>query len=827
MDLSQPEVALHIHTTKSGVNNGPHLAVQKRNLDNLYNVRVEGMEEIDPYYDSSQQYQFTGCLRSDENDISSIKQQIDLNIQSALDGFNAALMIMSSGSKIIGYAMTSFKTQISHLDEYRRKKNQSSLTLEYAYLGVTDDCCYDLRNDRRIRNETILQNGIDSLMKSVNCVEQIWERLKLGSKFPFILKVRVSDTASFLGSFVIVDLLNTRFVANTVQTQNGYTFHDSCKRLNETVKLVATPNYIGLIPADSCVLTKTLDTYLGGMNRLNVFLHVEEYPDIALEETLTALDFAQHLQRISCRSVRNHVDSRLEECISKADYYREKYHNAQATIIQMERKYQELETEIEKNKATMQDSSKIEKDTKILMEELSDKEAELQMKYLNLQLEVVYLRCHIQASEGNIAEQKRQHQMDAAVLKYSQRQTISEVEKLELDLADKEQKITELVATLNHKSQQIDELEVFQKQAKILLSESDNKYNKMLRFYERKDNDVKEAIQREQTRWYEKRSIMQNKISNLQTELEEVRNRSKVAQEEWISKQEKLQSQISLLSAQSSANHSARETSSHTVASNQLVVTVDDIAKLKSELEKQANELKEYKSRMDVAKTLVPESKAAVADAPASDDDNPDVATEHDNTTPVPSEMEEDKLERNVAKVNVEPPQRHKANEDHDYAVRKAESKESRRKKLEKRYPTPKSNATKRPAEKKQRNEATSEAISQFQPDSTSNTMLDTVPEDGTIGAETSELTAPQMQTTERALSPELLVDTNVNRKIASAAPTTSLPRTENLKLNKTFDEESKSKLPKKKRKLGSRKTSAVIPNDEMLEFQILPGSST
>lgn len=44
MDLSQPEVALHIHTTKSGVKSGPHLAVQKRNLDNLYNVRVEGME---------------------------------------------------------------------------------------------------------------------------------------------------------------------------------------------------------------------------------------------------------------------------------------------------------------------------------------------------------------------------------------------------------------------------------------------------------------------------------------------------------------------------------------------------------------------------------------------------------------------------------------------------------------------------------------------------------------------------------------------------------------------------------------------------------------
>lgn len=41
------------------------------------------------------------------------------------------------------------------------------------------------------------------------------------------------------------------------------------------MKLVATPNYIGLIPADVTVLTKTLATYLGGMNRVNAFLYVE------------------------------------------------------------------------------------------------------------------------------------------------------------------------------------------------------------------------------------------------------------------------------------------------------------------------------------------------------------------------------------------------------------------------------------------------------------------------------------------------------------------------------------------------------------------------
>lgn len=82
MDLSQPEVALHIHAAENPAARGPHLVLQKRNLDKTYNVRVDSMEgtltccptmaykkesvanilldcnyvpftlEIDPYYDS-------------------------------------------------------------------------------------------------------------------------------------------------------------------------------------------------------------------------------------------------------------------------------------------------------------------------------------------------------------------------------------------------------------------------------------------------------------------------------------------------------------------------------------------------------------------------------------------------------------------------------------------------------------------------------------------------------------------------------------------------------------------------------------------------------
>jgi hypothetical protein len=41
----------------------------------------------------------------------------------------------------------------------------------YSYLGVTDDCCYDLRNDRRIKSkeqEQTIPNYTDLCLKTVN-----------------------------------------------------------------------------------------------------------------------------------------------------------------------------------------------------------------------------------------------------------------------------------------------------------------------------------------------------------------------------------------------------------------------------------------------------------------------------------------------------------------------------------------------------------------------------------------------------------------------------------------------------------------------------------
>jgi hypothetical protein len=74
----------------------------------------------------------------------------------------------------------------------------------------------------------------------------------------------------------------------------------------------------------------------------------------------------------------------------------------------------------------------------------------------------------------------------------------------------------ELTASIKSKAQQVEDLELFQKQAKLLLNESDNRYAKMVRFYERKEGDFLEQMQQVKSKWSEKRSIMQSKIDNLQ-----------------------------------------------------------------------------------------------------------------------------------------------------------------------------------------------------------------------------------------------------------------------------------------------------------------------
>lgn len=95
------------------------------------------------------------------------------------------------------------------------------------YVGIVDNCCYDLRLGCRIESKhmwflkqwilihyvdaIMMSKGINQCMKHVNHVDTIWSRVKEGTLVPFVLKIRLTDEAQFMGHLTIVDLLQPEF----------------------------------------------------------------------------------------------------------------------------------------------------------------------------------------------------------------------------------------------------------------------------------------------------------------------------------------------------------------------------------------------------------------------------------------------------------------------------------------------------------------------------------------------------------------------------------------------------------------------------------------
>ncbi|KAG2178136.1 hypothetical protein INT43_003389 [Umbelopsis isabellina] len=726
---------------------------------------------------------------------------------------------------------------MQRLDEYRSKKGEVKLNIEYAYLGITDDCCYDLRSDRRLKNDIILDNGIDTVIKPVDNVDLIWDRVKLGSKFPFVLKVRLSDNARFLGNFVITDLLTTRFVASSTRTKDGYAFHESCSRLRETVRLIATSNHMGLIPSDACVLTKALAQYLSGMSRMNAFIHVEEYPETALEETLSALDFAQHLQQITCRSLRNVVDLRVADSGSKAEYYKDRFYRAQALVNKMETRCEELQSELQESKKTLQSTSNLEADIKHDLENSATINAELQSRNRSLELETEYLKHHVELFKAEFQDQIRQLQTEAGMLKHSQRRAICEAEDLEEEVKEKEQIIMELTATLKTRAQQVEDLEIFQKQAKLLLNENDGKYAKMVRFYERKEADFMEQMQHEKFKWSEKRSIMQSKIDNLQHELEKSRDQNFKAQQDkmnWISNQEKLQAQLTQLMEEAKA----ATTRSNSVAGDNMnaAVTIQDISNLRFELERQAKELEGYKAQINPVETTTGgKSAREQREIPQTTSELPSYAKQHEvpelehvqHSIAQASQMQgsdtEDSAPVMVAKENIQPTVVNQQDRSNESAPKINKDKEKADKSSNKRAKISSSQVK--------------YTSTESQTTATKSIALETTTDNAPPPASTKTKQAGNVHepTTDafqdnvgraRVLSPELLVypTPKQTEPLSAAIASTGAKPTKAINPTKTpLQEESTAKSSRKKRKLGSRKTITAEEQKALIEFKIIP----
>ena len=57
----------------------------------------------------------------------------------------------------------------------------------------------------------MLDKGLDPWMRRVHQVDKIWDKVRVGSSIPYILYLRLTDEAKFLGNVTIADLLHPEF----------------------------------------------------------------------------------------------------------------------------------------------------------------------------------------------------------------------------------------------------------------------------------------------------------------------------------------------------------------------------------------------------------------------------------------------------------------------------------------------------------------------------------------------------------------------------------------------------------------------------------------
>lgn len=128
---------------------------------------------------------------------------------------------------------------------------KDKIKIEYVYLGLTDDCCYDLRKDllytSNEKNKTQLyqkvinfildklmcEKGTDFLMKRVEDISDIWHQIEQPKKnLPLILNIKITDKKnSTQGRLVLVDLLYPTFSLLLSPNNEKEALESSCMHL--------------------------------------------------------------------------------------------------------------------------------------------------------------------------------------------------------------------------------------------------------------------------------------------------------------------------------------------------------------------------------------------------------------------------------------------------------------------------------------------------------------------------------------------------------------------------------------------------------------------
>ncbi|KAI9482856.1 MAG: hypothetical protein EXX96DRAFT_555847 [Benjaminiella poitrasii] len=222
---------------------------------------------------------------------SSIAEQKRL-IQLVLQGYNATCLLISAGDINSLYQQRKMDTErLLNLLHESVSSSKTNLDIEYTYFGITDDTIYDFRKERDISNSTFFEKGQDAFMKRIESVPVIWNKLKRGSKLPFVLTIKITDSVRSIQSRLqIIDVLHPPLPDSTC--------YHSFSSLLELVHKISSNDY-GHLNSDYYVLTDILSRNLAGHDALSVFAYFNDHVvEKDIKDISTCLDLSTSLNHI-------------------------------------------------------------------------------------------------------------------------------------------------------------------------------------------------------------------------------------------------------------------------------------------------------------------------------------------------------------------------------------------------------------------------------------------------------------------------------------------------------------------------------------------------
>ncbi|CEG83939.1 hypothetical protein RMATCC62417_17803 [Rhizopus microsporus] len=288
MELSKTETIALLVSNKEETVTGPIFIKSQSQHDWNLSLKVG---------DKQHAWDFNQCVKADLQGNLTEKYQELINL--AMNGYNAAALYLSIGSLYLyENRHQSHEAILSQLkDTIASAKNP--IHIEYVYMCVTDDECYDCRKDKWHSASSVFEAGLDSFMKEVSSIDDIWKKVKTGCKLPFVLKILLHDKVTKRhGHLLIIDLLHPKFFTDITSK-----IHYSFISLRNVIDTITTRDHHGRIALEPHLLVSILAEYISGRSKLTVFTYLNEYPQKEYDEVIAVLDLVRSLKDIPCISL--------------------------------------------------------------------------------------------------------------------------------------------------------------------------------------------------------------------------------------------------------------------------------------------------------------------------------------------------------------------------------------------------------------------------------------------------------------------------------------------------------------------------------------------